>query len=44
MLTYYFSSFGMHSNNFGLNISSVGILRFLKDIHRKNIYLIVFDD
>jgi hypothetical protein len=28
----------MHSNNFGLNISSVGILRFLNDIHRKNIY------
>jgi hypothetical protein len=28
----------MKSNNFGLNISSVGTLRFLNDIHRKNIY------
>jgi hypothetical protein len=31
----------MKSNNFGMNISSVGILRFLNDIHRKNIYCVL---
>jgi preprotein translocase subunit Sec61beta len=37
---FHFISFGMHSTNFGLNISSVGILRFFNEIHRKNIYCV----
>jgi hypothetical protein len=41
LFSYSSSSFGMYSNNFGLNISSMGILRIFNEIHRKNIYCVL---